>query len=54
MCNFLVVAGNKQALLGMPDIEIINILTINCNTIGTEETDKETEYSTNTPVTCGA
>ena len=28
------VPGNGQALLGMPDIEVLNILTINCNTIG--------------------
>ena len=25
--------GNGQALLGMPDIEILDVLTINCNTI---------------------
>ena len=38
----------------MPDIEILNILTISCNTIGTEEAYKNANCSTNTPVTCGA
>ena len=33
MCNFFVVLGNRQPLLGMPDIEILDILTINCNTM---------------------
>ena len=27
-------------LLGMPDIELLNILNINCNTIGTEKEEK--------------
>ena len=27
------VPGKGQALLGMPDADILNILTINCNTI---------------------
>ena len=39
-CNLFVVPGNGQALLGMPDIEILNILNINCNTIGTMETGR--------------
>ena len=39
MFNFFVVPGNEQALLGIPDVKIQNILTINCNTIGTEEVD---------------
>ena len=42
MCNFFVVPGNGQALLCIPHIEILNILTISCNRIGTEEADKDT------------
>ena len=34
MCTFLVVLGNGQALLGMPDIDVLNI--INIHSIGTE------------------
>ena len=39
LCNFFVVSGNGQVLLGMPDIEIQNILAVICNTIGAEEAD---------------
>ena len=42
------VPGNGQALLGMPGIETHNILPINCNTIGTKETDRDGKCSTNT------
>ena len=45
MCNFFVIQGNSQELLGMPDIEILNILTKSCNTIGTEEADKDANCS---------
>ena len=45
--NFFVAPGNGQALLGMPDIEILDILTINCNTIGTEEAAKAAKCSVN-------
>ena len=31
----------------MPNIEILDILTTNCNTIGTQEADKANKYSTN-------
>ena len=41
MCNFFVVPGNGQALLDTTDIEILNILTISCNTVGTEKADKD-------------
>ena len=54
MCNFFVVPGNGQVSSGMPDIEILKILTIQCNIIGTEEVDKYTNCSTNRPVTHGA
>ena len=45
--NCFVVSGNGQALLGMQHIEILNILTIICNTIGTEEADKDANCHTN-------
>ena len=54
MYNFSVVPGNWQVLLGMPDIEILSILTINCNTLGTKETDRAANCSTNTAITQGA
>ena len=36
-CIFFVVPGDGDALLGMPDIELLNILNVNCNTIGAEK-----------------
>ena len=33
MCKFFVVLGNGQALLSMPDIDVLNIMHINVNTI---------------------
>ena len=48
LTNLIVVPGNGQALLGMPDIEILNILTINCLTRGTQKTDGATKCNTNT------
>ena len=47
ICNFFVVPGNRQALLGPADIELLNILTISCNTIGTQRKDKDVNCSTN-------
>ena len=38
-------SGNRKALLGMPNIVILDILAIKCNTIGTQEANK---YNTNT------
>ena len=37
ICNFFVVPWNGHALLGMPDIEPLDILTLNCNTIDMQE-----------------
>ena len=37
MCSFFVVPGNRQPLLGMPDIKTLGILTINFNTVETKE-----------------
>ena len=45
---FFAVSGNGQVLLGMPDIEILNILTVNYNTIGTKEIDRTAKCSANT------
>ena len=47
-CNFFVVLGSGKTVLGMLAIEILGIITINCNTIGTQETNKAAKCSTNT------
>ena len=39
-CIFFIVPGNGEALLGMPNIELLNILNINCNTRSTEKEKK--------------
>ena len=39
-CIFFVVLGDGEALLGMPDIELLNILNINCSTIGVRKMRK--------------
>ena len=36
-CRFFVVAGNGQALLGMPDRDALNIIKININSISAED-----------------
>ena len=36
LCRFSVVPGYCQTLLGMPGIEVLDILTINCHTIDTK------------------
>ena len=51
---FFVVPGNGPTLLGMPDMELLNILTISCNTIHTEKEDKDANCSTNRPNTYNA
>ena len=40
LCNFSVVPGTGQALLGMPDINTLDIIAINCNTIDALEADR--------------
>ena len=42
ICIFFVGPGNGEALLAMPDIELLNILNINCNTVVTEKDKKGT------------
>ena len=37
---FFVVPRDGDALLGMPEKELLNILQINCNTIGTKKEEK--------------
>ena len=54
MCEFFVVPGNRQALLGMPDIDTVNFININCNTIDTQETDRTCNCSTNTAIHQGS
>ena len=38
-CNFFVVSEKDPPFLGMPDIELLVILMINCNTIDTESSE---------------
>ena len=53
MCKFFVIPGNGQTLLGMPDINTLSIIHINCNTIDTQETDRANKCSTNTAMDQG-
>ena len=39
-CIFFLVPGNGEVVLGMLDIELLNIFNINCNTIGTDKEEK--------------
>ena len=48
MCKFFVVPGYGQALLGMPDTDMVNIRNMNHNTIDTHKTDRANNYSINT------
>ena len=54
MCIFFVVLGDREVLLGMPDIELLNILNINCNTIGAEKDEKGMNCSANKDSTIDA
>ena len=54
ICTLFVVPGNRQALLAMLDIEILNTVTTDCNTIGTKETDRDPTCYTNTAIMQGA
>ena len=40
-CEFFVVLGNGQALLGMPDTAALNIININIDSIEVENTQGE-------------
>ena len=50
MCKFFVVPGNGQSLLDMPDIDMLNIININCNTIDTHRNDSTNNCCTNTVI----
>ena len=50
MCKFFVFPGNGQALLGMLDIDTLNIIHVKCNTIDAQETDGDNNCSTNTAI----
>ena len=45
--QIFVVPGNRQALLGMPDIDILNIININIHSIGTEHSGGNDPCCTN-------
>ena len=40
ICNFFVVTGNRQTVLGMADIKTLDILTIKCNKVDTQKADR--------------
>ena len=40
-CEFFVVSGNGQALLGMPDTTALNIINVNIDSIDAEGTQRE-------------
>ena len=44
-CIFFVVPGDGDMLLGIQDIELLNILQINCKTIGTKIGETGTNYN---------
>ena len=48
ICNFFVFPRYGQALEGMADKIKINITTMNCNTIDTQETNRADKCNTNT------
>ena len=50
MCKFFVVPGNGQVLLGMPDIDTLNIIKINIHSIGTEHSGGNDNYCTARPL----
>ena len=54
VCSFFVLPGNRQPLLGMPDIKTLGILTINCNIIEMLEADGPKKCKTNTSQEIGA
>ena len=45
-CRFLVVLGNGQALLGMPDTNVLNIIKINIDSMGAEH-DRDSKNCAN-------
>ena len=45
--SIFVVPGNRQALLGMPDMEVFNIIKININSIGAEDAGDNSKWCAN-------
>ena len=48
--NSLLFQETGQALLGIPDIDILNIININCNTIDTYRNGSANNYSITTAI----
>ena len=44
-CEFFVVLGNGQALLGMPDTAGLNIINVNIDSLEAEDTQRENCYT---------
>ena len=44
---FLCSSWRQRGIVGMPDIELLNIVNINCNTIGAEKDEKGTNCNAN-------
>ena len=49
--SFFVVPRNGQALLGMPDIDVLNIIKVSIHSIGTKQTGDSDNCCTNRPTT---
>ena len=45
--HLFVIVGDRDVLLGMPDIQILNIPQIDWNTIATEKEEKGMNYNKN-------
>ena len=43
--DFFAVPGNGQALLGMPDTDMLNIILINIHAIGAEDARDSNQYT---------
>ena len=48
-CKIFIVPRNGQALLGMPDMDMLNIIKVNIHAIGTEQTGDSDNCCTNRP-----
>ena len=47
MCKLFVIPGNGHALLGMPDIDVLNNININIHSIGAEHSSGNDNCCTN-------
>ena len=48
-CRFFVVSGDGSALLGLPDIKLLDILKIICETMEDQQADKRFDFQTIQP-----